>query len=94
MRVSDFNQPDATQKFAVQNLDNNFDSNIALKSRRNFLKLSSGLGLGLLLGFHFAGKANAASGTHAEFRPNAFIHIDQNGLVTIVAHKVEMGQGT
>lgn len=88
MRVSNVNQADTTLKVRVEKFDGNIDS----ESRRNFLKMSSGLGL--LLSFHFAGKALAAIGENSEFRPNAFIHIDQNGLVTLVAHKVEMGQGT
>ncbi len=90
MKLIDLNQQLATQAISIQKLDDNIDS----ESRRNFLKISSGLGLGLLLSFHFSGKAYSKTNIAAEFRPNAFIHIDQNGLVTIVAHKVEMGQGT
>jgi isoquinoline 1-oxidoreductase subunit beta len=65
-------------------------------SRRDFLKLSSGLGIGLMLEFSLLGTAcsKLGLGGKQEFTPNAFIHIDQDGVVTIVAHKVEMGQGT
>ncbi len=57
-------------------------------SRRSFLELSAAAGGALLIGFsvpaRFAG----------EFAPNAFIRIDPDGVVTLVMHKVEMGQGT
>ncbi|AKJ30268.1 xanthine dehydrogenase family protein molybdopterin-binding subunit [Caldimonas brevitalea] len=41
------------------------------------------------------GKASAkATGEASGFAPGAFIRIDPAGLVTLVMHKVEMGQGT
>jgi isoquinoline 1-oxidoreductase beta subunit len=63
-------------------------------SRRDFLKLSSLLGAGLMLEFSFIGAGCSKPGETTAFTPNAFIHIDEQGQVTIVAHKVEMGQGT
>lgn len=59
--------------------------------RRAFLiglNLSVG---GLALGW-FAGDARAAAPA-ATFDPNAFIHIDKSGAVTIVCARSEMGQG-
>src|SRR4029077_21021974 len=57
-------------------------------SRRSFLEVSAAAGGALLIGFslpaRFAG----------EFAPNAFIRIAPDGVVTLVMHKVEMGQGT
>jgi len=38
--------------------------------------------------------ATAASGGTAGLAPNAFIRIDREGVVTLIMHKVEMGQGT
>ncbi|MFL6706783.1 MAG: molybdopterin cofactor-binding domain-containing protein, partial [Massilia sp.] len=38
--------------------------------------------------------ATAASGGTAGLAPNAFIRIGRNGVVTLIMHKVEMGQGT
>ena len=38
--------------------------------------------------------ATAASGGTAGLAPNAFIRIDRDGIVTLIMHKVEMGQGT
>lgn len=64
-------------------------------SRRGFLKATSAAGGGLLLSFSLpallsCGEASEKSG----FAPNAFIRIDRDGRVTLVMHKVEMGQGT
>nr|WP_221765622.1 xanthine dehydrogenase family protein molybdopterin-binding subunit [Methyloradius palustris] len=63
-------------------------------NRRDFLKLSSLFGAGLMLQFSFIGTGCSKIGEKSQFTPNAFIHIDEDGLVTLVAHKVEMGQGT
>ncbi|HYL22137.1 MAG TPA: xanthine dehydrogenase family protein molybdopterin-binding subunit [Gemmatimonadales bacterium] len=66
-------------------------------SRRSFLEASAAAGGGLLVSFtlprSFA-KAITAGAPAAEFAPNAFIRIDPQGAVTLVMHKVEMGQGT
>ena len=67
-------------------------------SRRTFLKASAAAGGGLLLSFSLPVlMRNAeATGTLAAntFAPNAFIRIDRQGRVTLIIHKVEMGQGT
>ncbi len=68
-------------------------------ARRDFLKLSTLAGGGLLLGFSFkdAGAAeavNASSGKIAtDFEPNAFIRITPAGVITIISKQPEMGQG-
>ena len=67
-------------------------------SRRAFLKASAAAGGGLLLSFSlptFMHNAEAADPPAANtFAPNAFIRIDRQGRVTLIIHKVEMGQGT
>ena len=62
-------------------------------SRRNVLRgigIGSGLVLGLRVGFR-AFPAGAAP--EPGFAPNVYVSIDDNGLVTIVAHRSEMGTG-
>jgi isoquinoline 1-oxidoreductase beta subunit len=67
-------------------------------SRRTFLRASAAAGGGLLLSFPLPpriGTALAAGAPPAgEFMPNGFIRIDRDGRVTLIMHKVEMGQGT
>ncbi len=60
-------------------------------SRRAFLEVSAAVGGGLLLGFTLPGRTQ---GRADRFAPNAFIRIDHDGRVTLMMHKVEMGQGT
>lgn len=68
-------------------------------SRRNFLiggaVAAGGLVIGLrLLPRGFAGGPPAAPAVDVpRFNPTAFVAIDETGLVTIVAHRSEMGQG-
>src|SRR2546421_5113337 len=57
-------------------------------SRREFLSVSAAVGGGLLLGF------GPPAPPPSPFSPNAFIRIDRDGRVTLIMHKVEMGQGT
>jgi len=59
-------------------------------SRRTFLKAGAAVGGGLLLGFTLPVRGGPAD----RFVPNAFIRIDRDGRVTLIMHKVEMGQGT
>src|SRR5436309_11435178 len=69
-------------------------------SRRSFLEASAAAGGGLLISFSLpASLAKQLSppptpAPPSEFAPNAFIRIDSAGQVTLVMHKVEMGQGT
>ncbi|HET6491252.1 MAG TPA: xanthine dehydrogenase family protein molybdopterin-binding subunit [Syntrophales bacterium] len=65
-------------------------------SRREFLKTSTVMGSGLVLGFHlplqgYSALAEACS--KALFAPNAFIRIGTDNEVTIIVNKSEMGQG-
>jgi len=60
--------------------------------RRSFLKAGAALGGGLVLEFSL--HASAAAPNSPRFEPNAFIRIDRGGTVTLVMHRVEMGQGT
>jgi isoquinoline 1-oxidoreductase beta subunit len=65
--------------------------------RRNFLRVSGAIGGGLLLDLALPPKlagAFAASAPATDFTPNAFIHIDRQGKVTLTMPYVEMGQGT
>jgi isoquinoline 1-oxidoreductase beta subunit len=67
-------------------------------SRRSFLSVSVAAGGGLLLGFRVPGPVPSAKAGERDaagtFAPNAFIRIDPDGRITLVMHKVEMGQGT
>src|SRR6266702_2466260 len=60
-----------------------------LISRRTFLQTSAAAGGGLLLGFTLPPLPRTDPLT-----PNAFIRVDRDGRVTLIMHKVEMGQGT
>ena len=67
-------------------------------NRRNFLKLSTATGGGLILGFNWLGSAcgpvSKGEGNEAiNFVPNAFLKIGSDGVVTIMAPNPEIGQG-
>src|SRR5438477_2541735 len=63
-------------------------------SRRDLLKGAAGAS-GLVLGFHvgFRKLPFADAAETPTFAPNAFVSIDETGLVTIVASRSEMGTG-
>jgi isoquinoline 1-oxidoreductase subunit beta len=67
-------------------------------SRRSFLKTTAAAGGGLLLSFSLPALLSCGKGADStaggSFAPNAFIRIDPDGRVTLIMHKVEMGQGT
>ncbi|EIM76508.1 Isoquinoline 1-oxidoreductase [Nitritalea halalkaliphila LW7] len=60
-------------------------------ARRDFLKVTSLLGGGLLIGFPFVGKSEAVAAT--EFIPNAYIKLAADGQITLLAPNPEIGQG-
>src|SRR5437016_7376107 len=67
-------------------------------SHRTFVKVGAAAGGGLLLSFTLPAPLRRAMAARtpppASFAPNAFIRIDRDGRVTLIMHKVEMGQGT
>ncbi|WDT85316.1 xanthine dehydrogenase family protein molybdopterin-binding subunit [Alteromonas sp. 009811495] len=60
-------------------------------NRRQFLKASAIGGCGLMVGVSL--NVNASKMEAAEFSPNAFIHLQQDGSVLIYCGRCEMGQG-
>ncbi len=64
-------------------------------NRRDFLKVVSVAGGGLVLGFHLLPKETDAFTPEVagSFKPNAFLSIDTSGKITITVAKSEMGQG-
>lgn len=67
-------------------------------SRRVFVVTSTVAGTGFLLGVRVpTGRRATADGVESlgtkDFAPNAFIRLDENGDVTVLVHKSEMGQG-
>ncbi len=65
-------------------------------ARRTFLKAAGATAAGLTIGFEWFGtgrRAVAATASDAPFAPNAFLRITPDGVVTVIAKHVEMGQG-
>ena len=68
-------------------------------SRRHFLVGGAAVAGGLVVGLRLLPRGSASSAPAApaidvpRFSPTAFVSIDETGLVTIVAHRSEMGQG-
>ncbi|KVD28350.1 xanthine dehydrogenase family protein molybdopterin-binding subunit [Burkholderia ubonensis] len=70
--------------------------NAVRPARRTFLKAAGAAAVSLTVGFEWFGlgrRALAATTPAAGFAPNAFLRITPDGLVTVVAKHVEMGQG-
>src|SRR4051794_9902639 len=68
----------------------------ASPGRRHFIKVSALAGGGLLVGTYLRfgiTDALAQSDEHVDFKPNAFISISSDGVVTLIAPNSEMGQG-
>jgi len=67
-------------------------------SRRTFLSAGAAAGGGLLVSFSLPARIGTALAAGPppprDFMPNGFIRIDRDGHVTLIMHKVEMGQGT
>lgn len=63
-------------------------------TRRDFIKVVSAAGSGLVLGFYLPAKGEELrSPGEPAFSPNAWLRIDTNGLTTITVARSEMGQG-
>lgn len=63
-------------------------------SRRNFLRVTTLAGGGMMMGFELLGKAiPGAMGDEVMFSPNAYLIIDPKGIVTLMAPNPEIGQG-
>lgn len=62
-------------------------------SRRSFLKVTALAGGGLMLGFHALSKEAGSLAAEEVFAPNAFLKIDNAGVVTLMAPNPEVGQG-
>jgi isoquinoline 1-oxidoreductase beta subunit len=66
-------------------------------SRRSFLKVTALAGGGLMLGFHALSKEIGSQSANLlvddVFAPNAFLKIDNAGIVTLMAPNPEVGQG-
>ena len=62
--------------------------------RREFLRATGLAGAGLVIGFRVTGVADAiAMPAPADFAPNAYLRIGTDGVVTLFADHVELGQG-
>src|SRR5713101_2488963 len=65
-------------------------------NRRDFIKVFSLAGGGLVLGVYLpglAGRAGAAQQASQTFAPNAFVRIGADDIVTVIVNHSEMGQG-
>jgi isoquinoline 1-oxidoreductase beta subunit len=62
-------------------------------SRRTLLQAGGAASGSLLLGFHATAAAAAAAPVNGQFAPNAFIRINNQGVVTLIMSQQEMGQG-
>jgi len=64
-------------------------------ARAHFLKISVAAGAGFALGMQLPQKdgAFAVADAGGDFRPNAWLRMHGNGIVTVVVNKAEMGQG-
>lgn len=72
-----------------------FRSSEVAANRRNFLKGAAAAGAGLVIGFHWPRgiEARAAAPAAGAFMPNAFVRVAPDGIVTVYAKHLEMGQG-
>src|SRR5437868_11321672 len=62
-------------------------------TRRAFLGYSGGLAIAFMGGRAFAVMQGKADTTGPGFDPNVFVHVATDGVVTLVCHRSEMGQG-
>lgn len=69
-------------------------STVHAVSRRDFLKTTGLAGSALILGVNIAPRRSDASVLDgADFQPNVFIGIDEDGTITLTVHRQELGQG-
>lgn len=64
-----------------------------MNSRRDFLKISSLIGGGMLIGFSISDNASASTVEGTDFVPNAYIKIGADGKITLMSPNPEIGQG-
>jgi len=62
-------------------------------SRRSFLKTSATVTGGLMLGFNLPGTPGEAMAAGTVHTPNAWVHIADNNVITLLSARSEMGQG-
>jgi isoquinoline 1-oxidoreductase beta subunit len=62
-------------------------------SRRSFLKTSAVVTGGLMLGFNLPGTPGEAMAAGTVHTPNAWVHIADNNVITLLSARSEMGQG-
>nr|WP_315228987.1 xanthine dehydrogenase family protein molybdopterin-binding subunit [uncultured Limnohabitans sp.] len=62
-------------------------------SRRSFLKASAAVSGGLMLGFNLPGTQGEAMAAGTVYTPNAWVHIADNNVITLLSARSEMGQG-
>jgi isoquinoline 1-oxidoreductase beta subunit len=62
-------------------------------SRRSFLKTSAAVTGGLMLGFNLPGTLGEAMAAGTVHTPNAWVHIADNNIITLLSARSEMGQG-
>ncbi|MGU7773022.1 molybdopterin cofactor-binding domain-containing protein [Burkholderia sp. MR1-5-21] len=72
--------------------------NAVRPGRRAFLKAAGAAAVSLTIGFEWVGAgrramAATAPAAAAEFAPNAFLRVTPDGIVTVIAKHVELGQG-
>ena len=93
MRTTD-QRPETRDESVDQSLDPQVHRGVA---RREFLRAGAIAGAGLLIGFRFENARAAERGLAAtanEFAPNAFLRVGTDGMVTLFADHVELGQGS
>src|ERR1700738_1393597 len=67
--------------------------NLSRREIRTGGAAAAGLVLGIYAGFRKMPAGPADASARATFEPNVYLMIDETGLVTIVAHRSEMGTG-
>ena len=62
-------------------------------TRRDFIKTTSALTGGLMMGFSLPGSKTDAQAAGTVYTPNAWVHIADDNTITILSARSEMGQG-